>query len=210
MATETRVDSAEPAVLYCATVRTPIAPMHSEPGIASQMISQQLAGHHVDVIDAEGDWVCVTGEDGYNGWMHLGFLARAPQASARQSRQPSRVSLGCVTTTAGGIRRSLPLRALLAPDESVESGEVVEPGLPIVRTGGDDHGPRVDSLPSLDRDAVRLSAALHRHGAARDEQLGAELLRLGQRAGGELASRDSGGKAKIVLDPRAGSRLPTR
>ena len=32
--------------------------------------------------------------------MHLGFLARAPEASARQSRQPSRVSLGCVTTTA--------------------------------------------------------------------------------------------------------------
>jgi cell wall-associated NlpC family hydrolase len=126
MATETRVDPTETAVLYCATVRTPIAPMHSEPGIASQMISQQLAGHHVDVIDEEGDWVCVTGEDGYSGWMHLGFLARAPQASARQSRQPSRVSLGCVTTTAGGVRRSLPLRALLAPDESVETGDVVE------------------------------------------------------------------------------------
>ena len=104
MATETRVDPTDTAVLYCATVRTPIAPMHSEPGIASQMISQQLAGHHVDVIDEEGDWVCVTGEDGYSGWMHLGFLARAPQASARQSRQPSRVSLGCVTTDRG--RRS--------------------------------------------------------------------------------------------------------
>src|SRR5690349_20273671 len=122
MATETRVGPTEPAVLYCATVRTPIAPMHSEPGIASQMISQQLAGHHVDVIDEEGDWVCVTGEDDYNGWIHLGFLARAPQASARQSRQPSRVSLGCVTTANGGMKRSLPLRALLAPEEAVESG----------------------------------------------------------------------------------------
>jgi cell wall-associated NlpC family hydrolase len=126
MATETRLAPTEPAVLYGATVRTPIAPMHSEPGIASQMISQQLAGHHVDVIDEEGDWVCVSGEDGYNGWMHLGFLARAPQASARQSRQPSRVSLGCVTSTSGGMRRSLPLRALLAPEEAVESGEIVE------------------------------------------------------------------------------------
>jgi gamma-D-glutamyl-L-lysine dipeptidyl-peptidase len=126
MATETRVDPTQTPVLYSATVRTPIAPMHSEPGVASQMISQQLAGHQVDVVDEEGDWVCVTGDDGYNGWMHLGFLARAPQASARQSRQPSRVSLGCVTRTNGGMRRSLPLRALLAPDEAIETGEVVE------------------------------------------------------------------------------------
>jgi cell wall-associated NlpC family hydrolase len=126
MATETSSGPSETPVLYCATVRTPIAPMHSEPRIASQMISQQLAGHHVDVIDEEGDWVCVSGEDSYTGWMHLGFLARAPQASARQSRQPSRVSLGCVTTTTGGTRRALPLRALLAPDEAVESGEIVE------------------------------------------------------------------------------------
>jgi gamma-D-glutamyl-L-lysine dipeptidyl-peptidase len=126
MATETRLAPTEAAVLYGATVRTPIAPMHSEPGIASQMISQQLAGHHVDVMDEEGDWVCATGEDGYPGWMHLGFLARAPKASTRQSRQPSRVSLGCVTSATGGIRRSLPLRALLAPDETVESGEAIE------------------------------------------------------------------------------------
>ena len=126
MATETRLGPTETAVLYCATVRTPVAPMHGEPGIGSQMISQQLAGHHVDVIDEEGDWVCVTGPDGYTGWMHLGFLARAPEASARQSRQPSRVSLGCVTTASGGMRRSLPLRALLAPDEAVQTGEIVE------------------------------------------------------------------------------------
>jgi cell wall-associated NlpC family hydrolase len=90
------------------------------------MISQQLAGHHVDVMDEEGDWVCATGEDAYTGWMHVGFLARAPQASTRQSRQPSRVSLGCVTTTTGGVRRALPLRALLAPDETVETGEAIE------------------------------------------------------------------------------------
>ena len=61
------------------------------------MISQQVAGHRVDVLENEGDWVRARGADGYEGWMHVGFLARAPHASARQSRQPSRVSLGCVT-----------------------------------------------------------------------------------------------------------------
>jgi cell wall-associated NlpC family hydrolase len=126
MATETHVVDAEETVLFEATVRTPIAPMHSEPRIASQMISQQVAGHRVDVFDEEGDWVRARGRDGYEGWMHTGFLARAPRSSTRQSRQPARISLGCVTYTAAGDRRALPLRALLAPEESVKSGEVVE------------------------------------------------------------------------------------
>ena len=126
MATETRLGPTETAVLYCATVRTPVAPMHGEPGIGSQMISQQLAGHHVDVIDEEGDWVCVRGADNYDGWMHTGFLARAPEATTRQSRRPTLVSLGCVTRTSNESRRLLPLRAVLSVDESVESGEVIE------------------------------------------------------------------------------------
>jgi cell wall-associated NlpC family hydrolase len=111
--------------LYQATVRTPIAPMHGEPRIASPMISQQVAGHTVDVIDEEGDWMCVRGADGYEGWMHTGFLARAPLPTARQSR-PTQISLGCLTRSSDGDRRLLPLRALLAPDESVETGEVIE------------------------------------------------------------------------------------
>lgn len=114
------------SVLYQATVRSPIAPMHAEPRIASQMISQQIGGHIVDVLEEEGDWVRARGADGYDGWMHSGFLARAPQDSARQSRQPTRISLGCVTRTPAGDRRALPLRAVLSPDEVVKSGDVVE------------------------------------------------------------------------------------
>jgi gamma-D-glutamyl-L-lysine dipeptidyl-peptidase len=118
------IDADEP-VLFAATVRTPIAPMHSEPRVASQTISQQIAGHRVEVLDEEGDWYRARGTDGYDGWMHTGFLARAPQASARQSRTTARISLGCTTRTASGDRRSLPLRAVLSPDETVKSGEVV-------------------------------------------------------------------------------------
>jgi cell wall-associated NlpC family hydrolase len=90
------------------------------------MISQQVAGHSVDVIDEEGDWVCVRGFDGYEGWMHTGFLARAPQATTRQSRRPTLISLGCATRTGDGVKRSLPLRAVLSLDESVETGETIE------------------------------------------------------------------------------------
>jgi len=125
IAAERPVTTQDPS-LYRATVRTPVAPMHGEPRIASPMISQQLAGHSVDVIDEEGDWLCVRGEDDYEGWMHVGFLTRAPEASTRQSRGPTQVSLGCVTRTGDGTRRSLPLRALLSVDESLETGEIVE------------------------------------------------------------------------------------
>jgi cell wall-associated NlpC family hydrolase len=120
------IDTDEP-VLCAATVRTPIAPMHSEPRVASQMISQQTAGHRVEVLDEEGDWFRARGTDGYDGWMHTGFLARAPQSTARQSRTTARISLGCTTRTASGDRRSLPLRAILSPDETVKSGEVLTP-----------------------------------------------------------------------------------
>ena len=113
-------------VLFDATVRSPVAPMHSEPRVASQMISQQLAGHRVEVLDEEGDWVRARGADGYEGWMHVGFVVRAPSAPARQQNSAARVSLGCVTRAESGERRSLPLRALLAPDESVDSGDVVD------------------------------------------------------------------------------------
>jgi len=126
MPTDTHTVDADAPILYVATIRTPVAPMHSEPRISTAMISQQIAGHRVDVLEEEGDWVRARGGDGYDGWMHLGFLARAPQSSARQSRSASVISLGCVTRTAKGDRRSLPLRAILSPDEIVKSGETIE------------------------------------------------------------------------------------
>jgi len=132
MATESQPLATTPSLLYEATVRTPIAPLHAEPRIASQMISQQLAGHRLSVLDEEGDWACVRGADDYEGWMHTGFLARSPAAggSARQSRSTSRISLGCTTRASGGgpagSGRALPLRAILAPDETPVAGEAID------------------------------------------------------------------------------------
>jgi hypothetical protein len=114
------------SVLYAAAVRSPVAPMHGEPGIGSQMISQQVAGHRVDVLDEEGDWVRARGEDGYEGWMHVGFLKRDARPPASQNDEMALISLGCVTRTAAGDERSLPLRAILSPDETPISGETVE------------------------------------------------------------------------------------
>ena len=114
------------AVLYCATVRTPIAPMHGEPGIASQMISQQLAGHRVDIVDEEGDWVRARGADGYEGWMHLGFLLACAEAQCRVRVASRRVCRSAASrrTASGGPPATCRCARCFAPDETVESGEV--------------------------------------------------------------------------------------
>jgi hypothetical protein len=122
----TRSLEPELSVLYASTVRSPVAPMHGEPGIASPMISQQVAGHRVEVLDEERDWVRARGEDGYEGWMHIGFLTRLQRGSVAQ-HQETLISLGCIARTSSGDQRSLPLRAILSSDETLVSGETIEP-----------------------------------------------------------------------------------
>ncbi|HEX7939930.1 MAG TPA: NlpC/P60 family protein, partial [Gemmatimonadaceae bacterium] len=113
-------------------VRAPLAPMYDRPNPASVQTSQRLAGFEVDLLKNEGDWFLARGTDAYEGWMHRAYLSPAPTAGARRSSQIIRVSLGCVTRSATGERRSLPLGARLGPDEIVRSGDVVEqPQLPV-------------------------------------------------------------------------------
>ena len=109
-----------------AVVRMAVAPMHAEPRISSPQVSQRLAGHTVEVVSVDGDWTRARGSDGYEGWIHRGFLTPEPPGAARQSRRVPRVSLGCVARDPHGSRRALPLGAFLAPDELAESGEAVE------------------------------------------------------------------------------------
>jgi gamma-D-glutamyl-L-lysine dipeptidyl-peptidase len=92
--------------------------------VASQQVSQQLAGHDIDVMDREGDWVSARGDDGYEGWIHIGFLH--PQGTPLDRKASRLVSLGCATERAGDIKRNLPLRAFLRDDERVVSGEAID------------------------------------------------------------------------------------
>ena len=97
--------------LYQARVRSAIAPMHAEPKAASLMVSQQLAGHVVDVVAEEGEWLRARGVDRYEGWVHRGYVARDPAATMRASGRAVRLSLGCTTRGADEGSRALPLRA---------------------------------------------------------------------------------------------------
>lgn len=109
-----------------ATVRSPIAPMYLEPFVRSTQVSQRLSGHEVELLDEQEEWYRARGADGYEGWIHWGFLSPLPRAGSRQSATVPRISLGCVTTTSGGTRRALPLGARLSPEETVSSGEAID------------------------------------------------------------------------------------
>ena len=111
-----------------AVVRSGVAPLLGEPRASGIQLSQRLAGHVVEVIETRNEWLRVRGTDGYEGWMHDGYLSRVPGASARWSREPGRISLGCGTRVPGGGRRVLPLGAYLSPEETLVSGEAIAEG----------------------------------------------------------------------------------
>jgi gamma-D-glutamyl-L-lysine dipeptidyl-peptidase len=108
-----------------AMVIVAVAPLHAEPKISSTQISQYLAGATLVIVEDLRDWLLVRGADGYEGWMHQGYLARLRPALLRPTGSPARVSLGAVLRDRAGTKRELPLGAALAPDDVVESGEVV-------------------------------------------------------------------------------------
>jgi len=107
-----------------ATVRSAIAPMYMEPHVRSVQVSQRLCGHELDLLEEQDDWYLVRGADGYEGWMHWGFLS-PPSANGRHKTTAFRISLGCVIKKANSAPHSLPLGARLSPDDVLLSGDAV-------------------------------------------------------------------------------------
>ena len=106
----------------CAVVVAAVAPMLAEPHVSSGQVSQQLAGHLVSIVEDQSDWLLVRGRDEYEGWMHRGYLARGVAAVEDSARL---ISLGCIVRGQRGEERALPLRAVLAPGDVIESGEAM-------------------------------------------------------------------------------------
>ena len=105
-------------------VRASVAPMHAEARVSSVQISQRFAGHRLEVIETHSEWLRVRGEDGYDGWMHRGYVTTA---DARDGGSPRRLSLGCVVhDSITGVTRGLPLGAWVASTEQVVLGEAID------------------------------------------------------------------------------------
>jgi len=100
--------------------------MHAESRVSSPQTSQRLAGHTVEVVEVSGDWLRVRGEDGYDGWMHRGYVMDGGDESAPGPVHRT-LSLGCVSRYATtGSSRALPLAAWLAPTEALVAGSAID------------------------------------------------------------------------------------
>jgi len=104
-----------------ARVRAAIAPMLSAARIASSLTSQCTAGHVVSLLERESDWWRVRGTDGYEGWMHSGYLE-----SARGDEGDWPMTTGATVREVDGRVRGLPFGALVSPDAMLLSGEAYD------------------------------------------------------------------------------------
>lgn len=115
----------EPTARVCA----PVAPLHAEPRASSEQVSQSVAGHLATILEVRDGWRRVRLGDGYEGWMHEGYLEpRMLGAEEARAWIPgARYSLGCtVVDTNTGTERALPLGARIAHDATIVAGSVLD------------------------------------------------------------------------------------
>ncbi len=103
--------------------------MHGEPRVSSPQISQRLSGHALQVLEVQEDWLQVRGDDGYEGWIHRGYVTKGStrEDAQRSAGVPGKriMSLGCTAVGFDGERRELPLGAWLHAGERSVEGQVV-------------------------------------------------------------------------------------
>jgi gamma-D-glutamyl-L-lysine dipeptidyl-peptidase len=110
-------------------VRAAVAPLNAEPRASSEQVSQTVAGHPVVVLETRDGWRRVRLGDGYEGWMHEGYLdARALSAEESVAwSNRARHSLGCtIVDSDSGMERVLPLGARIAHDVGIVAGEALD------------------------------------------------------------------------------------
>src|SRR5688500_14242730 len=119
----------ETGTLAVVVTRSPIAPLNGENRISSPQVSQSLGGHPLRVLAEDGDWLRVRALDDYEGGINRGYTALLhpePGAAAvtidEEWLEERRVSLGFAVRGTDGIRRTLPLGALIDASRNVESG----------------------------------------------------------------------------------------
>jgi cell wall-associated NlpC family hydrolase len=103
-------------------VTSAIAPLQAQPAASSPQVSQRLAGHRLTILEEKDPWLRVRGDDGYEGWVHRGYVG---SEDGRRSKR-GRTSLGCVLRDAAGTSRPLPLGALVPDEGTLEQGEAID------------------------------------------------------------------------------------
>jgi hypothetical protein len=110
-------------------VSAAVAPLHAEPKASSEQVSQSVAGHLAVILETHDGWRRVRLTDGYEGWMHEGYLEpRALSAAAATAWLSTALhSLGCTIRDARtDMERALPLGARVPADAAIVSGAVLD------------------------------------------------------------------------------------
>ncbi|MBA2683085.1 MAG: C40 family peptidase [Gemmatimonadaceae bacterium] len=110
-------------------VRAAVAPLLAEPKASSEQVSQSVAGHLAVILEVREGWRRVRLADGYEGWMHEGYLDARPRSAgeAREWNATARHSLGCkIYDDIADTERTLPLGARVARDAKIVAGGVLD------------------------------------------------------------------------------------
>ena len=112
-----------------ALVSAAVAPLHAEPRASSEQVNQSVAGHLTVVLEAREGWRRVRLVDGYEGWMHEGYLGAGALSASEASAWMSSAqhSLGCtIYDAAADMERTLPLGARVSRDAKIVAGGVLD------------------------------------------------------------------------------------
>jgi cell wall-associated NlpC family hydrolase len=98
-----------------AIARAAIAPVLAEPRARAEQVTQLVLGETAAVVDASAEWrrVC-TAHEGYDGWVHSGYLSEVDDSAAEEWRTRATGWSEGVVLRVGGTQLSLPLRARVA------------------------------------------------------------------------------------------------
>lgn len=98
--------------LPVAIAHAAIAPVLAEPRVRAEQVTQLALGESAAVVDRAGQWrrVC-TAFDGYDGWIHSGYIKEVGESAAEDWRSRATAWSGGATARIGGSHLPLPLRA---------------------------------------------------------------------------------------------------
>ncbi len=96
-----------------------VAPVLRQPSVRAEQVTQLVLGEAARIRSRQGDWLAITTVlDGYEGWVHVGYVREVTDEVAAEWLDSACWSDGASVATEGG-RVALPLRARVRRSDDV-------------------------------------------------------------------------------------------